>query len=337
MPIRTLAQLLLILALAGACGGPEAPVAAGADTRDGANTPVPATRVVDPMDEFGTQATNVFFYYRDLERAHTFYKEVLGLRTSADYGYARIMQVAPRAFLTLVDAEYGMHSADEPKTAAIALVTDQLDEWWQYIGTQDVQMRSTDYEPKPGSAHDGFVAVDPEGYLLEFERFNPHPENERFTPVLDAAETLYADSDNSNVPAGLGFKATIVWFYYNDLGAMQRFYEDVMGFDLIVDQGWTKIYPIGPAGFFGLVDQGRGMHRYTEQKGVTLSLITGNIDGWFDYLAGRGDIEMRHDAVVSEEPYRAFVAYDPEGYFLEWDVFNDVPANVKLLPAIEGQ
>ena len=43
---------------------------------------------------------------------------------------------------------------------------------------------------------------------------------------------------------------------------------------------------------------------------------------------------MRHDAVVDEEPYRAFVAYDPEGYYLEWDVFNDVPANTSLLEAL---
>ena len=337
MSLRTLLNLGLILVLAGACGGPDRPIAGEAESPAGADMSAPHARAVDAMTEFGTTATNVFFYYEDLERAHTFYKDVLGLRTTADYGYARIMQVAPRAFLTLVDAEHGMHSSEEPKTTAIALVTDQLDEWWQYIGTQDVQLRSTDYTPTPGSAHDGFVAVDPEGYLLEFERFNPHPENDRFMPVLDAAETLYAETGASNVPAGLGFKATIVWFYYNDLDAIQRFYEDVMGFDLIVDQGWTKIYPIGPAGFFGLVDQSRGMHRSTEQKGVTLSLITGDIDGWFGYVAGRGDIELRHESVVSEEPYRAFVAYDPEGYFLEWDVFNDVPANADLLPAIEGR
>ena len=79
-----------------------------------------------------------------------------------------------------------MHSADEPKTTAIALVTDQLDEWWDYIQTRDVAMRSTEYIPKEGSAHDGFVAIDPEGYFLEFERFNPHHENERFMPLLDA-------------------------------------------------------------------------------------------------------------------------------------------------------
>ena len=217
---------------------------------------------INPMTEFGTTASNVFFYYEDVEAATKFYKEVMGFHVAADYGFAKIMQVAPKSFITLVDHTKGMHSSDEPKTTAIALVTDQLDEWWEYIQTQEIEMRSTAYTPRDGSAHDGFVAVDPEGYFLEFERFNQHAENERFMPLLDATETLYADSA-SNVPKGLGFKATVVWFYYKDMAAIQRFYEDVMGFDLVADQGWAKIYRIGPTGYFGPVDEQRGMHNYT--------------------------------------------------------------------------
>jgi len=106
----------------------------------------------------------------------------------ADYGFAKIVQVAPKSFITLVDAEQGMHGADEPKTAAIALVTDQLDEWWDYLQTQNVNMRSAAYDPLPGRAHHGFVAIDTEGYFLEFERFNPRPEKEQLMPVLEQAE-----------------------------------------------------------------------------------------------------------------------------------------------------
>lgn len=198
-------------------------------------------------------------------------------------------------------------------------------------------MRSTEYDPLPGRAHHGFVAIDPEGYFLEFERFNPHPENERFMPVLDQAETLYVEPIDSDVPTRLGFKSTIVWFYYRDMENIQRFYEDVMGLELIVDQGWAKIYPIGPSAYFGLVDESRGMHSYTEQKGVTLSFITNEIDSWFAFLNSRGDVEMRHEEIVEEQPYRAFVAYDPEGYYLEWDVFNEVPENTALLQAINSR
>jgi catechol 2,3-dioxygenase-like lactoylglutathione lyase family enzyme len=137
------------------------------------------------------------------------------------------------------------------------------------------------------------------------------------------------------VPQGLGFKATIVWFYYRDMAGIQRFYEDVLGFDLIVDQGWAKIYPIGPTAYFGLVDEQRGMHHYTEKKAVTLSLLTGNLDDWYAYLKTHDGVEMRSEEISDTDRYRAFVAYDPEGYYLEWDTFKDVPENRHILNALD--
>jgi hypothetical protein len=155
-------------------------------------------------------------------------------------------------------------------------------------------------------------------------------------PVLDATETLYADPD-SNVPEGLGFKATVVWFYYKDMEGIQRFYEETLGFDLIVDQGWAKIYPTGPTGYFGLVDEKLGMHNYTETKGVTLSIITDDVDGWYEYASNTDAIEMRSEEISDTERYRAFVAYDPEGYFIEWDIFKDSEENAALVRAIESE
>ena len=319
-----------------ACGGGSEPAATPEVAAEASTPPTTVQALdVDPMAAFGTTASNVFFYYEDVEAATDFYRDIMGFRVAADYGFAKIMQVAPKSFITLVDHTQGMHSSSEPKTTAIALVTDQLDEWWDYIQTQDVEMRSTDYTPEEGSAHDGFVAIDPEGYYLEFERFNPHPENERFIPVLDASETLFAHAD-SEVPEGLGFKATVVWFYYKDMAGIQRFYEEVLGLDLIVDQGWAKIYPIGPTGYFGLVDEQLGMHNFTEDKAVTLSMFTADLDAWYEYLSNDDRIEMRSPEIEEETPYRAFVAYDPEGYFLEWDVFNPVPDNEALLEAINA-
>ena len=336
MRLRSAFWVFLVTAGLAGCGSSDSEAPQEPEAAEPVAEAPTAAAAVDPLSAFGTTASNVFFYYADVEAATTFYREVLGLRVVADYGYAKIMQIAPKSFLTLVDATEGMHSADEPKTAAIALITDQLDEWWDYLQTQDIDWRSTSYNPEEGSAHDGFVAIDPEGYYLEFERFNEHPENVEFLPVLDQAETIYPEPGTSNVPEGLGFKSTVVWFYYKDMQGIQDFYEGVMGFDLIADQGWAKIYQTGPTGYFGLVDETRGMHNFTEEKGVTLSLITADIDGWFEYLDGRDDVEMRHDAVQDDERYRAFVAYDPEGYYLEWDIFTDVPANEALYDPINA-
>jgi len=299
-----------------------------------AEPPTENTESIDAIDRFGATASNVFFYYQDVEKATEFYQRVMGFRIAADYGFAKIMQVAPKSFITLVDETKGMHSSSEPKTTAIALVTDQLEEWWEYIGTQDVEMRSTEFNQVEGRPHHGFVAVDPEGYLLEFERFYSHAENKKFMPLLDNSATLYPESGESNVPSGLGFKATIVWFYYKDMDAIQVFYEDVMGFNLVADQGWAKIYQVGPSGYFGPVDESRGMHHFTAEKAVTLSIFTANIDGWYDYLSTHDQVEMRSKKIEVEDEYRAFIAYDPEGYYLEWDVFSDIPVNAKLVEMI---
>jgi len=96
-------------------------------------------------------ANNAFFYYADLNAAWRFYTEKIGLETVADYGFAKILQVAETSFLILVDASKGMHSAAEPKTVAMALVTDELEEWFAHLKSHGVPMRGDpmDLEPVP--------------------------------------------------------------------------------------------------------------------------------------------------------------------------------------------
>ena len=111
----------------------------------------------------GITATNAFYYYRDVDAAWDFYTRVMGLETVADYGFAKILRVAPASYLTLVDAARGMHSADEPKSVTLALVTDDPEGWWAYLSEAGVAMRADLGEVDLARAHNGFVAVDPEG------------------------------------------------------------------------------------------------------------------------------------------------------------------------------
>jgi catechol 2,3-dioxygenase-like lactoylglutathione lyase family enzyme len=293
----------------------------------------PEEQKVETAERPNIIANNAFFYYKDLEAAWRFYEDILGLKTVADYDFAKIMRIAETSYLTLVDAESGMHSADEPKTVAIALITDQLDEWYEYLSAEKVPIRH-DYKPVEGRPHHGFVVDDPEGYYLEFERFNPHPENEHLMPMLDEMGSIYPEPGSSaKTPKELGFKATVLWMYYNDLEGIQRFYEDIMGFDLVVDQGWAKIYPTSATGFIGPVDGAKGMHAWTEQKGVTVSFFTDDVDGWFAYLEDQESFEFRNPEVLMEDRagVRVFVGYDPEGYFLEFDTFLETEGNEELV------
>ncbi|MEE4277469.1 MAG: VOC family protein, partial [Halieaceae bacterium] len=163
----------------------------------------PALQVGVARSETEALSAEVRFFYEDLERARAFYREHLGLIPIETREDAVVLEIAPGALLTLATLESGGYAPDTPRTAAIALVTDQLDAWWDALSGRGLTMRTTSFEPRPGSAHDGFVLEDPEGWYLEFERFNPHPENERFMPRLDALPTRAVDAAAAGLPEGL--------------------------------------------------------------------------------------------------------------------------------------
>ncbi len=282
-------------------------------------------------------AANAFYYYRDLDAAWAFYAGTLGFSTVADYGFAKMLRLSPTSYLTLVDEARGMHSGDEPKSVTLALVTDQVEGWWEYLSDQGVEVRFP-LRVEEGSAHDGFVAVDPEGYLLEFERFNPHPENVALRPLLEGIDPLHPDGEETapgiftTRPPELGIQATVLWLYYRDLDRIQAFYREAFGRDILVDQGWAKVFPTSPTGFLGFVDGERGLHQATDEKAVTVSFFTRRLEPWLDHLQSVGGFSLRGPGVSGEGDFvRTFVGYDPEGYFLEWDTFLDVPVNQELL------
>ncbi|NRB50128.1 MAG: VOC family protein [Saprospiraceae bacterium] len=288
------------------------------------------------MQDFGIKASNVFFYYKDLAQASDFYSNTLGLEIVADYGVAKILRIATASYLTLVDATVGMHNEKEPKTVALALLTEQLSGWYDYLKTQNIPIKY-DYKPKENNAHDGFVAIDPEGYLLEFETFKQHPENEKFIPILGKAKTVYPVQESSKVPPGLGFNGSITWLYYKDLLQMQNFYEETIGFSLVADQGWTKIYQVSPTGFLGLVDERRGMHSFSEDKAVNVSFFLEDVEAWYTYVEASQNFPLhsKHMSVGLESKYRSFVGYDPEGYFLEFNLFLPHESNERLLQYLQ--
>ena len=311
---RTLA-LCAVVGL-GACAPAE-----DADT-DGATDDT--ALVLTPID-----ALNAFYYYEDLDAAWAFYRDVLGFETAADYGFAKIMHVAPRSFLTLVDVEHGMHSAGEPKSVALAIVTRDLEAWFAHLETHEVPLRS-ELTIREGSAHDGFVAVEPDGYHLEFEWFNEHEENVDRSPRLAVIEP----TTTNQRPADLGISATVLWLYYDDLAPNERFYEALLSEELLVDQGWAKIYQASPTGYIGLVDGARGMHSSTEENAVTVSFMTEDVRAWMAHARALG-VELRSDSIGMESDLvETFVGYDSTGYFLEWDNFLDRAGNERIIDII---
>lgn len=125
------------------------------------------------------------------------------------------------------------------------------------------------------------------------------------------------DAANLGRPDGGRLELAITFLYYRDLPTAMRFYEDVMGFTLAIDQGWSKIYQMQGQAHVGLVDESRGMHRAHDVKPVQLCIRVPDVDAWHSYLAGLG-IESLGKVSSSEQlGIRAFVLEDPEGYQIE--------------------
>jgi lactoylglutathione lyase len=117
--------------------------------------------------------------------------------------------------------------------------------------------------------------------------------------------------------ADYGVKGLIPWLYYRDLPRAMRFYEEVMGFEMVVDQGWSKIYKIRDGAYIGLVDGERGYHRPSESKPVIICLNVHDADAWYERLVESG-VEVADQPQESERlRIKVFMLRDPEGYVIE--------------------
>lgn len=244
----------------------------GYDTK-GINTLLSKNTDFRSYASFGIEAQTTHFFYADVEAATTFYATVLGLKNVGDNRF----QIGENVFLQ-VNPLSEKHPANQAKSTAIAFLTDQLPAWYEYLQSKAVEIKYT-YKPKEGGPHDGFVAVDPEGYLLEFEQFKQHPENELFMAALALNPRI------ETAVEGLSFYGSITWTYHQDMLRQENFYNETLGFQLVADQGWTKIYQTSSSGFIGLVDERRGMENYADEKAVELEWKVNDLSALEAYLS----------------------------------------------------
>ena len=245
------------------------------------------------LASFGVLDQTTHLYYEDLEKAQGFYQKTLGLQRVDSLRF----QISQDAFIELHPLSE-VHPKNQPKSTAIALLTDQLPEWYALMQSLEVPIKYP-YKPRTGGPHDGFVAIDPEGYLLEFEMFKQHPENERFMASLADAPKISAGT------ADLSFYGSITWTYHKDMLKMQQFYQEALGFTLVADQGWTKIYQTAHYSYIGLVDECRGMADYAESKAVELGWGIENSEALHRYANENwGGYQYKDNALYGPEHYR---------------------------------
>jgi len=120
------------------------------------------------------------------------------------------------------------------------------------------------------------------------------------------------------------FDAAITFCYTQDLVASARFYEEILGLTLVVDQGGCRIYRVAEGGYLGFCD--RPVEPRPES--ILLTLVVDDVEGWHERLVAAGvpvDQAPRHneDYAITHAFYR-----DPTGYRVEIQRFDDPGWNV---------
>jgi lactoylglutathione lyase len=119
----------------------------------------------------------------------------------------------------------------------------------------------------------------------------------------------------------LKVQSQITFLYYRDLEPVEKFYQEIMGLELVEDQGWAKIYRVSGQAFLGIVDEKRGFHKAQEKSAVLVTLAVADVSWWYDYLKLKG-VKMLTEVRESEEiQVRCFFLEDPGGYAIEIEQF----------------
>lgn len=114
----------------------------------------------------------------------------------------------------------------------------------------------------------------------------------------------------------------ITFLYTADLEASARFYEGIMGLTLVRDQGTCRIYQVSGDGCLGIC-QREGAIVDTEARTVIFTLVTPDVDGWYDLLRSRGAaFEKPPEVNPRYKIYHCFLR-DPNGYLIEIQRFLD--------------
>lgn len=115
------------------------------------------------------------------------------------------------------------------------------------------------------------------------------------------------------------FDQQVVFLPTSDLVRADRFYQEVLGLPLVLDQGVCRIYRTGPHAFVGVCE-----HLTTDSAaGAIVTLVSDDVDGWYQRLVAAGvDFEKPPSRNERFGIYHVFLN-DLDGNLLEIQHFEN--------------
>ncbi|MHC0064026.1 VOC family protein [Nostoc sp. UIC 10890] len=115
----------------------------------------------------------------------------------------------------------------------------------------------------------------------------------------------------------------VTFFSTSNLNISTEFYEQKLGLELWLDQGTCRIYTVSGSGYLGLCQASEILTPPADkQSSVIFTLVTQQVDEWFEYLKERG-IEFENPPILNEK-YKIYHCFfrDPDGYLIEIQRFE---------------
>lgn len=118
--------------------------------------------------------------------------------------------------------------------------------------------------------------------------------------------------------------AAITFLTYEGIEDGERFYGGTLGFPLVEDQGWAKVYRICAGAYVGLVSARGEAVGGPVGSGALLSITVDDVDAWYERMKDVPEIEILGEpAMVPGIPVYSFFFKDPGGYRVELQAFTD--------------
>ena len=115
------------------------------------------------------------------------------------------------------------------------------------------------------------------------------------------------------------FNSMITFCYTDSMDESHAFYTEILRLPMVLDQGGCRIYRVAADAFIGFCSRRENKQR----EGVTITLVTDDVDEWFERVEKAGYGVIRKPAPTLEYGiYNCFVK-DPSGYTVEIQRFED--------------
>ena len=109
-----------------------------------------------------------FYYTRDIAATDRFYQDLFGLELARDQGDCHIYRVGTRSYVGFCQ---NLDAPEHPFGVILTLITDDVDGWYYRLSEQGVKFdQPPSLNPKYNIYH--CFLHDPNGYLIEIQRFN---------------------------------------------------------------------------------------------------------------------------------------------------------------------